>query len=309
MNKSIFVSVIIPVYNGEKYIAECIKSIYEQTYKKFEIIIIDDGSTDNSIEVIENIKNEEVRIISQKNGDVSKARNEGIKNASGDLIAFLDQDDKWLPEKLQKCVKIFNELEKVDLVFHDIIKLFSSGKTHRAKDKHNIALSLNNENIFQKLVVKNVLMPSAVMVRKESILKAGLFDTSFKTCGDYEMWLRMALLKMEFKYLPEALTIYRIHPNNNSNRIEVMFQDRLKALEVSFSNIKIDTADKKFRNKGLAAAYMQGANEFFSKKKYSEFLTNTNIALKLDKNNITGKMLSRYLRSLFFVKILRKDNA
>lgn len=304
MNSAPLISVIIPIYNGQDFVSECLESVIEQTYSKFEIIIVDDGSTDKSVSIIESFSSKtNISIILQKNGDVSKARNVGIENSNGELIAFLDQDDTWLNDKLEKAVEIFNSYSDTHLVFHDITKIFPSGKTHRAKDKHQIALSLNDDNLFKRLVVKNVLMPSAVVVRKESILEAGLFDTDFKTCGDYEMWLRMALLKMKFKYLPEPLTLYRIHPNNNSNKTEIMFKDRIKAVEKSFSDHRIQADDKSYKSKGLSAAYMQGANEFFSKKDYSKFLDNAQIAFSLNKQILNFKNLSRYIRSWFFLKI------
>jgi glycosyltransferase involved in cell wall biosynthesis len=294
---------VIPLFNGQAYIEECLKSVFAQTYKPVEIIVVDDGSTDRSLEIVQKLKPENMKIICQNHGDVSKARNTGIKNAGGELIAFIDHDDIWLPEKLEKQAAIFAKNTQVDLVFSDIMKFFPSGKRHRAKDKHDIALSFTDENLFNKLVVKNVLMPSAVMIKKESIITAGLFDPSFRTCGDYEMWLRMALLKYRFHYLPEALTLYRMHAENASSRIEVMYHDRIKAVEACFSHPNISDEDKQFEKRGLAAAYLMGAHTFFSVKDYGRFLDNAKKALSYNKKIINLKFISRYLRSWFYVKI------
>ena len=144
-NKKVLVSVVIPVFNGEKFITECLKSVYEQTYNNIEIIVVDDGSTDNSLVIIKDFPGEK-KIIQQKNGDVSLARNSGVENSSGDFIAFLDQDDKWQPIKLEKQINLFHKFPEIDLVFTDLIKFFSSGKKHHAKDKHKIALSLTDQS-------------------------------------------------------------------------------------------------------------------------------------------------------------------
>lgn len=296
------VSVVIPLFNGQAYIEECLKSVFAQTYKPVEIIVVDDGSTDRSLEIVQKLKPENMKIICQNHGDVSKARNTGIKNAGGELIAFIDHDDIWLPEKLEKQAAIFAKDTQVDLVFSDIMKFFPSGKKHRAKDKHNIALSFTDENLFKKLVVKNVLMPSAVMVKKESIIAAGLFDPSFRTCGDYEMWLRMALLKYRFHYLPEALTLYRMHAENAAKNTEIMHQDRVKAIETCFSHPNISEKDKKLKLRGMAAVYMMGAHTFFSIKDYQKFLENAKKAYIYDLSVINLKFITRYLRSWLFDK-------
>ncbi len=297
------VSIIIPLYNGEKYIGECLDSIFKQNYTNFEIIIVDDGSTDSSLQIIAKYKSQKIKIFQQNNGDVSNARNNGIKYSAGELIAFIDQDDLWLPEKLKKQVKLFEENLNTDLIFCDIIKFSNSGKKHHAKDKHQIALSLNETNLFSKLIVKNVLMPSAVIVRKDSFIEAGMFDPTFKTCGDYEMWLRMAVQRRKFVYLPEALTLYRVHENNASKNAKLMFLDRIKAVEQAFKIMEINDVNKEFEKTGLASAYMQGANEFFSGKDYKQYLINANRAFELNKKIINTKYLSRYIRSIILTII------
>lgn len=293
------VSVVIPVYNGEKYIEECLESVYQQTYRPIEVVVVDDGSTDNSLEVIENSPGEK-KIISQQNKDVSHARNTGVQNASGEFIAFLDQDDLWHHEKLEKQIQAFSDNPEVDLVFSDLIKFNDEGKKRRAKDRHKYASRLNDQNLFEMLVRKNVLMPSGVMVRKKSFVRAGMFDAQFKTCGDYEMWLRMAAKGMKFRYLPEPLTLYRQHEENNSKKIEIMNEDRLKAVRKIFSLRELSPAQKKLEKIALASVYMESAHAFFSIKEYERFLQDAKEAISHSKQMVNWKFLRRYIRAIVY---------
>lgn len=299
LNTNPLVSVVIPVYNGEKYIAECLESVYQQTYPFFEVIIIDDGSTDQSLEIINKMPGEK-KIISQKNKDVSHARNTGIKNASGQLIAFLDQDDLWDKRRLEKLIKIFLKNPDVDLFFTDLSKFNDERKNWHPKDRHKAASRLSDENLFENLIRKNVLMPSAVMVKKDSFIKAGMFDPEFRTCGDYEMWLRMAAKGKRFRYLPEPLTLCRQHGENTSKKIEIMNEDRLNAIRKTFSLSGLSPSQKKLEKLGFASAYMESAHSFFSIKQYSRFLQNANKAISYSKKIVNWKFLKRYVRALIY---------
>ncbi|OQY26343.1 MAG: hypothetical protein B6244_13890 [Candidatus Cloacimonetes bacterium 4572_55] len=303
MDRKPLVSVIIPIYNGEKYIEETLISLYKQTYPVLETIIIDDGSTDRSVSIVEKIDDVSCRrkIVSQQNGDVSRARNEGIKNAEGELIAFLDQDDLWRPDKIERQVSRFQKEPDIDLVFTDLVKFNDQGKSRRAKDKDRLARSLTDQNLFAKLSQKNVLMPSAVMVKKESFIRAGWFDESFKTCGDYEMWLRMAALGMKFRYLPEPLTLYRMHEVNASRNVALMHRDRIKAIQKAFAMPGLTLDQKKWEPRALAAGYIAAAHSFFSTKQYQNFLETLAQAWTYDKKIIGLKIATRYLRSRFYV--------
>ncbi len=295
------VSVIIPVYNGEKYVQECLESVYQQTYRPIEVIIVDDGSTDNSLQAVKKVPGEK-KIIAQQNRDVSHARNTGVSNAAGEFIAFLDQDDIWHHEKLEKQVQVFQAELEVDLIFTDLIKFNEEGKMRHPKDRHRYASKLNDENLFAMLVRKNVLMPSAVMVKKEGFVKAGMFDPQFKTCGDYEMWLRMASKNMKFRYVAEPLTMYRYHSKNVSKQTLTMHNDRIKVMEKIFSSSYLSLQEKALRNLGLASVYMQGAHSFFSINQYTDFIENAKKAVAFSRHVITLKFITRYFRSWLHLK-------
>lgn len=305
-NENPLVSVIIPVYNGEKYIEECLRSVYQQSYHRIEIILIDDGSTDNSLNLINQFPGEK-KVISQQNTDVSQARNVGIQNADGQFIAFLDQDDVWENAKLEKQVHAFRENPDTDLVFTDSFKFNDKGDRRHPRDKHEIASRLNDQNLFSTLVRKNILMPSAVMIKKESIEKAGLFDSSFKTCGDYEMWLRMAAMGMKFKYLPEPLALYRQHAENTYKKSEIMHEDRLKALDSIFGIGRLTPEQQRLKPFAYASAYAESAHAFFANKNYGRFLENAHQAVSSSWKVIDSKFISRYLRSWLYVNLLKRS--
>lgn len=299
------VSVVIPLFNGEAFIAECLASVYAQTYAPTEVLVVDDGSNDNSVAIVEAFPGEK-KIIRQRNGEVSRARNTGITNANGEFVAFLDQDDLWLPDKISRQVAMFLRADPIDVVFTNLLKLYPSGQRRLQKDKHALALALTDENLFATLALKNLLMPSAVMVRRQSIIAAGLFAEEFKTCGDYEMWLRMAALGMRFRYLPEALTLYRQHGKNTSKSTATMHHDRLLAITRTFANPALVPQHQKIGPRALAAAYALGAHTFFSSKAYDQFLANARQAIGLDWRVLNLKMITRLLRSWLYLQLRKK---
>jgi glycosyltransferase involved in cell wall biosynthesis len=292
------VSVVIPVYNGEATLDECLDSVLRQTLRPIEVVCVDDGSYDHSVDIIRNF-GRNVRLVRQPHGDVSRARNTGVHSASGENIAFIDQDDLWEPGKLSKQLRVFRQQPETDLVFNDLIKIGASGNRRHPKDRNQVALGLNDRNLLAGLLRKNVLMPSAVMIRRESFIRAGGFDEDFRTCGDYELWLRMAALGMKFRYVPEPLTLYRIHDRNTSKNTKTMHEDRLKAVRKTLDHSKDRPDYPKLERIGLSSAYMLGAHTFFSAGKYEEFLKYARTAIRYDKKVIDAKFISRYVRSLY----------
>jgi glycosyltransferase involved in cell wall biosynthesis len=293
------VSAVIPVYNGEAFVAECLESVFRQTYRPIEVICVDDGSTDRSVDIVRGFGTG-VTLLQQANRDVSAARNAGTRNASGEFVAFLDHDDWWEPDKTAKQVRVFLDHPDTDLVFTDLVKWYAAGRIRRPRDRHRAAASLTAGNLFAKLLRKNVLMPSAVMVRRESFLRSGGFDESFKTCGDYELWLRMAAAGMRFRYLPEPLLRYRHHASNTARNTELMHADRIRAVELVFADPRLPKALQRFRNRGMAAALLEGAHAFYGAGNRPAFLENAARALRLDPFSADFKTVRRVVRSLWY---------
>lgn len=193
--KDIYFSVVMPVYNKEWFVEKSIRSVLEQTYKKFELIIIDDGSTDNSREVIESISDERIRYIYQENGGESRARNHGISLAKYEYVAFLDSDDIWLPDFLETMWKLINKKPHAAAFgcsyIHEpyreelIAQLKNMVKSEKVYDIHNYF-----DFVFSH---EQSLTASTTVCNKKALEKAGLFPEGLKNWVDLDLWARMGL--------------------------------------------------------------------------------------------------------------------
>jgi len=207
------VSVVIPVYNGARYLAQAIQSVLDQTYKNFELIIVDDGSTDHTREVVCSFIEKEqlpIRYIFQNNGGEALARNTGIAAAKGDYLAFIDADDMWMPNKLEQEVSLLEESKGIGLVFTSYRACIGEKVTDEVVSVDRQKLD-GNLLSFEELLKRSFIAPSAIVVRKEIMQQVGPFDSSFKMCTDYDMWLRISQIT-NIAYIDEPLMIYRIHP-------------------------------------------------------------------------------------------------
>ena len=179
------ISVIIPTYNRKKTLARAIQSVINQSLSPFEILIIDDGSNDGTEEwVKENFQN--IKYIYQNNHGVSSARNIGIENAYGDWIAFLDSDDEWLPNKLDKQVKAIDSNPKMKFFHTNEIWIRNGVRVNQMK-KHK----KYGGYIFEKCLDICRISPSSVLIKKEVFDNIGNFDESLRVCEDYDLWLRI----------------------------------------------------------------------------------------------------------------------
>lgn len=195
------VSVIIPVYNREKYIGEAIESILLQTYQYFELIIVDDASTDKTFEIINQYHDNRIRILKNKlNLGVSASRNLGIDNAGGKYLAFMDSDDISVPERLYKQVKLF-EANRDVIICGSWIQLLNSQKIIEFKSKHS--------QIITSFLISSPVATPTVMIRRD-IMQQERFKENLRFGEDYDLWSRV-FWKGEIRNIPEALVIYRTH--------------------------------------------------------------------------------------------------
>jgi len=190
------VSVIIPTYNRARYVTKAIESVLAQTYHDYEIIVIDDGSTDNTKEVLQPYM-DRIRYIYQQNAGVSAARNTGISEARGEWIAFLDSDDEWLPEKLD--VQMEYVARHPEIIAHTVnIDLSDYGSTGETSFSHCGFSPKEKEGIIREPFLphfkyRTLQMPPGVICRKKAAVQAGLFDESLSICEDYDFMCRLAL--------------------------------------------------------------------------------------------------------------------
>jgi glycosyltransferase involved in cell wall biosynthesis len=201
------VSVITPTYNREQLLKETMDSILNQTFTDFELIIVDNYSTDNTEKIVKSYNDKRIRYFkNHNNGIVAVNRNFGIKKSGGELIAFCDDDDLWMPKKLEKQILEFKEDSQVGLVCTNGFSFDKNGI------RGKMGRSIDHYLVFDQLLKDNTIPSCSVMVRKRALDEVGIFDESQEilTEEDYELWLRIAT-KFKIKYIGTQLVKYRVH--------------------------------------------------------------------------------------------------
>lgn len=218
------ISVIIPTYNRSSFLKRSIESVLSQTYQNFELIVCDDGSNDNSFEIIKKYLSK-ITYIKQSNKGVSAARNLGIKVSSNPYIAFLDSDDEWQKDKLSKQADFFNKNPQ-SLLVHTDEEWIRNGKIINKKLIHQ----KSGNDLFEKSLNLCLISPSSVCMKKSLFTKFGLFAEDLPACEDYDLWLRLtAFINVDF--IPEKLTIrYAGHNDQLSEKHWGMDRFRITSL-------------------------------------------------------------------------------
>lgn len=222
------ISVIIPVYNGEAFLSETIESVFKQTYQNFEIIIIDDGSTDKSGEICQSF-GDSVSYFYQNNCGAGQARNNGFKKSNGDFVAFLDTDDYWLPTKLEKQVAVLQANQEFDAVTGQVLNVLQSDW----KLKQSLA-----EKSAQEMRVG--FLPSAFMIRREAFLKVGDFVTDTKIGEVIDWFIRVKEVQLKVEVLPDLLVWRRIHGKNLSIQKRFATSDYVQAVKRSLDRRRMN---------------------------------------------------------------------
>ncbi|MBD2513109.1 glycosyltransferase [Nostoc muscorum FACHB-395] len=222
------VSVIIPTYQRGHLVSQAINSVLAQTYKDYEIIVINDGSQDNTPQVLAEFSDRRITAIHQANQGLSAARNAGIRSARGKYIAFLDDDDLWEPQKLEKQIPVLEANPRIGLIYSD--SLFFSDKRGLLPGSYNTAFPTPNLQVLWTLFRYNYIPVLTVVVRRDCLDKVGLFDETLRYCGDYDLWLRL-IEKFPIYFLNQPLARYRRSPNSLSQDGEQVFTNHLRAKE------------------------------------------------------------------------------
>ncbi len=219
MSDTPLVSVIVPAYNCEKYISETLASLFGQDYKNLEIIVVNDGAKDSTLEIIQAYR-DKIVIIDQANSGPPGARNSGIRAARGELISFCDSDDLWATQKVSQQVTYLNNHPEVGMVYSDWLVWYpdKEGRFVVPEDfnSHKDMQEIDPANsgwIYHKLLLDCICLTSAVMFRKEIIGTVGLFDPDLWNGDDYAYWLRTSRVT-EIHKLRSQLVLYRILPQS-----------------------------------------------------------------------------------------------
>lgn len=304
------VSVIMPTYNHAKFIGDAIGSVLNQTHKNLELTIIDNYSEDNTEEIIRSFNEPRIRYMKfRNNGIIGASRNQGIRHAAGKYIAFLDSDDIWIPEKLEKQVKFLNNNPDIGLVYSNA-EYF--GNTVCAGRKMLGRIKAKSGFVLKDLVFCNFIPTLTVLCRKECLLSIGFFNEREDFCSaeDHELWLRLAS-KYKISYLDMVLAKYRIDNDSSSRRVnrgklnKCLFLYCLEAYPKTF-----DIIGRKKINRHIKFLTVQSGIILWKNRKNSdarkEFLKASNICNKISIGNILIYLLC--LLSLFDYKHFEKVN-
>lgn|GEM_PF-851301 len=235
------VSVIIPLYNAEKYIYQALQSILEQSYQNLEILIIDDGSTDKSREIVEQFDSKKIIYLQNKvNLGVSATRNRGFELANGEYIALMDADDISMVTRIEKQVRFLEENPHIGLVsshYESFRKSFFGTKKRIRK------LPIDSDEIEASILFSNVICGGATMIRSKILKEHHLqFDTSLQMAEDFDLWRRLSEVT-QVTNLDDVLLKYRKHKNNSIKNRMILDRDFTKVILKSFQKFNIDMQD------------------------------------------------------------------
>ena len=216
------VSVIIPAYNAERYIADTVRSALDQTYRDLEVIVIDDGSRDRTLEELDQFGSR-IRVHQQANAGVSRARNHGARLATGEWVAFLDADDLWLPEKIARQLACTG----VPMTFTN---RYNFGVLDGLPELHSLVQPMRGGDVFVPLLREgNFITSATVMLRRELFEQMGGFYTGLNGTEDWDLWIRIAE-QHHIGFVNEPLVRYRLHAAGISRNYERMSRDRMEVI-------------------------------------------------------------------------------
>lgn len=223
------ISIVIPAYNAEKTILETIQSIQAQTFSDFEIIVINDGSTDNTLDILSTIDDPRLRVCSYKNGGLPVARNRGIEQSTGEFISFIDADDLWTPEKLEAQFEALNRHPNAGVAYS-----WTAFIDENSQFLYAWKPLYYEGNVYPELLCKNFISSgSNILVRKGYIEAAGRFDPSLKSVEDWDYYLRLAAI-CPFAVVPEYQILYRRSTQAMTSKLDVMETANLIVMERAY---------------------------------------------------------------------------
>lgn len=249
-------SVLIAAYNHGRYIREALQSVFTQTIKDFEIIIIDDGSLDNTRTIIENeikIRSDfSIKFLFQENQGLSSTRNRAIKESKGDYIAFLDSDDVFYSQKIEKSFQYLDSHPEIAGVYSDITLIDQDGQFLREWLKYK--KHFGEGNIYINLIYECFFIPGSVVFRREVFDKVGGFDPNIKSVEDIDMWLRICR-SYKVGVIREPLLKWRIHANNTSKDVVLALENIIKVYEKQLKDGRTNKTARTLFNQRLVEKY------------------------------------------------------
>lgn len=293
-------SVIIPTYNRADLLQVCLQALVDQVYKNFEVIVCDDGSSDNSGEVVKSFEDKlKITYFFEENwGGPARPRNNGLKLAKGEWVAFLDSDDYWSPNKLEV---INRHLDEADVLYHRMIVLDQNNNQISAINSKDIALPC-----FENMLIEGNRIPlSSVVCRKSKVLEAGRFTEERRLISveDFDLWLKLSLMKCRFLFVPEFLGYYYFGGGNIS-QASVKQVRKLRAIYLKYLP-KITS--KETKRLVLGSFYYQKFRMFFMVERNSRYYKILKKAFFLSDIKTKFKILAVFsIEYLDLIRLYRK---
>ena len=254
------VSVIIPTYNRADMIGDALDSLIQQTSEDWEAIVVDDGSTDDTEAVVSRFADGRIRYLYQANKGLPGARNTGIRNATGEYIAFLDSDDLFLPDKLKVQSQALDQSPDVGLVASGYVEVDAHLNRLREVQSWHGHPHLGLTDWLQN----NPFIVNAVLVRKTWLEKAGLFDEAMRYVEDWDVWLRLAQCGCRMMWVEAIVCVYRLHDTNMMRQAELMKKGMLRMFDKFFAQPNLPVDALKLRNRAYASVYVDSATRAFA---------------------------------------------
>ena len=270
------VSVVIPTFNYGRYVGEAIASVLAQTHMDIELVVVDDGSTDNTAEVVGRFPDPRLRYVRQENRGLAGARNTGIRESSAEYIGFLDSDDSWLPRRLERQLPLLED----DAVGHVCCGYFV--KDESAGTIVTRAPSPLRGDVLRTLAVENRIAGSATtsLIRRSLFDRIGLFDETLRACEDWDVWLRLARVT-RFDYVDEPLATIRLHSSNMMRETDRMESSMTRVIRRFYADTTLSPSIRGLESRAWATAY----------------LTLAKLALRARRRRLAAQYLLRAIRN------------
>jgi glycosyltransferase involved in cell wall biosynthesis len=292
------VSVIIPAYNKAQLTVKTVESVLAQTYPHLEIIVVDDGSTDDTRLALK-FFDQRIRYVYKKNGGACSARNEGIRLATGNFMAFIDCDDLYVPEKLERSVEYLKR--NSEYAFVHTAASFIDGEGN-VTGRYSHPRSRREGVITNRLIMGNFICNSTVVARSEAVRKAGFFDETIFTPADWDMWLRLSIVG-GVGYIDAPLTQYRIEDNYTFNKFDLARTEDEKVL-TSFFN-RHPESSVLIRCRAWSNFYLRFAQGYLVKGDQVQYHSTMNQAFKAWPFNF--KLWVMFFWSMVSLKTLKEN--
>jgi teichuronic acid biosynthesis glycosyltransferase TuaG len=258
------VSVNVPCFNSEKYIAETLQSVLDQTFEDFEIIVVNDGSTDRTEEIVKTFSDPRIKYYYQKNMGLSNTRNRQLALSSGEFIAFLDHDDIWMPEKLELQLRTLIK-ENANFCYTKVRRITYSKEGKEISSRViGKRIPYSGHRLIMKLCERNPITGSSVMIESKLCKKIG-FNPRLKRLEGYDHILR-ASPDIRSSYVDRELVIYRMYPTNTTTLLSNISSEELKIINESFVKLNLEKVERrKFYNNIIVTEAYEKADKSFNK--------------------------------------------